>query len=150
MASVAEVWLADELAGLKVDPSPHLQVDLHRCARETGWKLGGIEMSAQPYIIHHAVAWTPPHGGADVQMRVGLSAPVLGFVPSSGSGWGQPYVDVPPLTLWWQRAGWLVPDAPWLNAPYTGSELSGLDASDARELRRWPTLSRGDALFFEW
>lgn len=150
MASVAKVWLADDLVGLKEDPSPRLQADLYRCARETGWKVGRMEWSAQPYVAHHAVTWTPPHGGVVVQMRVNVLAPIVGFVSLPGEGWGQPYEDVPPLTLWWQRAGWLVPDATWLNAPFTASELSGLDASNIRELRRWPTLSRGDALFFEW
>lgn len=151
MGSVAEAWLADDLAGLKDDPSPRLQADLYRCARETGWTPGRMEWSAQPYVVHHAVNWMPPHGQAGVRMRASVFAPVLGFVrPSPDASWGQEYLDRPALTRWWQEAGWLVPDSGWLNASFELPELARLPPDLDRELRRWPTLSRGDALFFEW
>jgi len=59
-------------------------------------------------------------------------------------------MNVPLLVSWWQAAGWLIPDAGWLNEPFSPRELEGLAPHDARELRRWHNLSRGDALFFEW
>lgn len=82
-------------------------------------------------------------------MRIHLSVPLLGFAGASAGAW-ETYRDVPPLVSWWQAAGWLVPDAGWLNEPFSHGELEGLAPRDARELRRWHTLSRGDALFFEW
>ncbi|MPY65815.1 hypothetical protein F8S09_03765 [Deinococcus sp. SDU3-2] len=152
MLSVAEVWLADDLAALGHDPRPSLQADLYRCARETGWTPGHLSNEPQPYVLHGTVDWQERRTGAQVRMRVSGVAPVLGFVPvlPVPYAWESPYLDQPPLTAWWQRAGWLVPDPSWLNATFAAADLRGLPPATARELRQWPNLSRGDALFFEW
>ncbi|MEF2279468.1 hypothetical protein V3W47_14285 [Deinococcus sp. YIM 134068] len=151
MPSVAEVWLADDLARLEENPSPHIQADLYRCGWETGWTPAPLERTPRPYVIHHAVNWASPRGGLTVRMRVSVFAPVLGFIRwPAAEEWGREYVDIPPLTSWWQGAGWLVPDASWLNSPFTASDLTALDRQAARELRHWRDLPRGDALFFEW
>lgn len=161
MPSVAEVWLADDLAGLWEHPLPRLRADLHRFSRETGWRLSPFSATPTGGLLEvHTLE--SPWGDRQVEMRIHRFVPVLGFTDalelacqmkvdaSMWVAWGQTYINPAPFVTWWQSAGWLVPEAAWLNAPYARAELADLDPSDARELGRHHTLSRGDALFFEW
>lgn len=161
MPSVAEVWLADDLARLADQPLPRLQADLHRCARETGWRLKPFAASPQDELME-PFAFQGPHNGPSVEMRVHRVVPVLGFVDddalhasldvwaSSWVAWGHLYIGAQPLVAWWQAAGWLTPDASWLNANPTPDDLRALGLIEGPEWKRLQQLSRGDALFFDW
>ncbi|GAA5512264.1 hypothetical protein Dcar01_00978 [Deinococcus carri] len=161
MPTVVEVWLADDLAGLEDHPLPRLHAELHRCARETGWHLQPFSASP-PDKQMESFTLQGPHGGAGAELRFHRVVPVLGFVDaqalqasldvwaSSWVAWGHSYINPPPLVAWWQAAGWLTPDAAWLNASPTPEDLRALGLLEGPEWKRSRQLSRGDALFFEW
>ncbi|WP_216317611.1 hypothetical protein [Deinococcus aestuarii] len=161
MASVAELWLVDDLAEMDDLPLPRLQADLYRFTRQTGWGLYPFTASPSDGLMQ-ALTFQAPHQGPSVEMRVHRVVPVLGFVDadalresmdewaSSWVAWGHGYINPQPLAGWWQANGWITPDAAWLNARPTPENLQELSLREGPEWRRWRQLSRGDALFFEW
>ena len=167
--SVAELWLPLLLSRYPTQlPLELIHRAAGRCSRETGWAIGESFASSQQPLVQ-AMTFTSPDGRQQLQLRQHLDIPMIGFIDQQRfkngrqdsavlrsifdhrnldqASWGYTYLDTP-LSDWWASAGWLVPDATWLNAEPDVGEYARLMPNQPLMLSPEQRLSRGDAMFF--
>ncbi|MDB5046302.1 MAG: hypothetical protein JWQ08_2352 [Deinococcus sp.] len=159
--AVAESWLSNAWSSVQDQSHPQLRSQISRCERETGWTLA--RWSATP-TDENLIVFTlqAPHRGLRVELRFHWPVPVVGCVSadaldasldewaSSWVAWGHEYINPAPLVAWWQAAGWIVPDAAWLNGQPNSEDLALLNMDNDATRKSWRSRSRGDCIFFDF